>query len=399
MDEIADFLPEFIEESLENLDRLERDMIALENDPESEELLSSIFRTIHTLKGASGFLALGKIGALAHAGENLLSLLRDGTIKFDESIAEVLLKVNDAAREMLDVLEKTGAEGENEYPEIIAELKSVAEGASAPAGQSSKDAPEAASAPQADDEAPSEPQSADVESSDSPEPAAAQACVSASPEPSPAEALAEAAAAAASEARVQAESPEAEPSPAPEPSTVPEPLPAPEPSSTPDPSPAPAATPMQADRGGLFCTFNLAGYFFGIEVDWVQEVIRYQEMTPVPLANGVVTGLINLRGQIVVAMDLRPRLNLPPRDEDRLPMNVVVRDGDSTVSLLVDEIGDVLKVDASQYEPVPPTLTNLEPGLIRCVYKLEGKLLLILDTARVVALDGSRTDLEELAVA
>ena len=92
-----------------------------------------------------------------------------------------------------------------------------------------------------------------------------------------------------------------------------------------------------------YCTFYLDGHYFGVDVLKVQEVIRYQEMTRVPLAPPVVRGLINLRGQIVTAIDLRRRLDLPDRPADQLPVNVVVQTDDGAVSLLVDEIGDVLR--------------------------------------------------------
>ena len=82
----------------------------------------------------------------------------------------------------------------------------------------------------------------------------------------------------------------------------------------------------------------------------VQEVIRGQAMTPVPLAPPMIEGLINLRGQIVSAIDLRRLLNLPCRPEGATPLNVVVRDGEGAVSLLVDEIGDVLEVDEQSFE-------------------------------------------------
>src|ERR1051326_2248414 len=102
-----------------------------------------------------------------------------------------------------------------------------------------------------------------------------------------------------------------------------------------------------------FCTFVLDGLYFGVEVKKVQEVIRYQEMTRVPLAPAVVQGLINLRGQIVTAIDLRRRLELRDRSGDRAPMNVVVRTDDGAVSLLVDDIGDVIKVQTDTFEPPP----------------------------------------------
>jgi purine-binding chemotaxis protein CheW len=133
-----------------------------------------------------------------------------------------------------------------------------------------------------------------------------------------------------------------------------------------------------------FCTFFLKDLFFGVEVRKVQEVIRYQGMTPVPLSSQVVGGLINLRGQIVTAIDLRERLQLPTRSEAELPMNVVIRTGDGVVSLLVDEIGDVVEVENSIYENTPETLEGISRELIRGVYKLKNRLLLVLDTERAV---------------
>lgn len=140
-----------------------------------------------------------------------------------------------------------------------------------------------------------------------------------------------------------------------------------------------------------FCTFFLDGLYFGVEVLHVQEVIRYQEMTRVPLAPAVVLGLINLRGQIVLALNLRRRLALPERPANRLPVNVVVRTGDGTeaVSLLVDEIGDVLEVSEASFERPPETLRGAARELICGAYKLDGRLLLILDTQRTVNLDVS----------
>jgi purine-binding chemotaxis protein CheW len=138
-----------------------------------------------------------------------------------------------------------------------------------------------------------------------------------------------------------------------------------------------------------FATFTLDGLFFGVEVLKVQEVIRYQEMTRVPLAPPEISGLINLRGQIVTALDLRHRLDLHARPEDRLPMNVVVRTDDGAVSLLVDEIGDVVEVSEETFERPPETIRGVARELIRGVYKLKERLLLILDTERTVALDGA----------
>ena len=99
-----------------------------------------------------------------------------------------------------------------------------------------------------------------------------------------------------------------------------------------------------------FCTFSVHNLLLAIDVLEVQEVIRYQEMTRVPTAPPVVRGLINLRGQIVTAIDLRRRLALPPSGDDQRPMNVVVRTGDGAISLLVDEIDDVLELDECDCE-------------------------------------------------
>jgi purine-binding chemotaxis protein CheW len=137
-----------------------------------------------------------------------------------------------------------------------------------------------------------------------------------------------------------------------------------------------------------YCTFFVAGYYFGLDVLKVQEIIRYQEMTRVPLASPVVRGLINLRGQIVTAIDLRRRLELSDRPDDQLPVNVVVQTDDGAVSLLVDEIGDVLEVPEKDFERPPETLKSTARELIRGAYKLADRLLLILDTERAVNLAG-----------
>jgi len=139
---------------------------------------------------------------------------------------------------------------------------------------------------------------------------------------------------------------------------------------------------MPDDR--QFCTFLVDGLYFGIEVFQVQEVIRFQEMTRVPLASPVIKGLINLRGQIVTAIDLRRGLELADRPEGCLPMNVVVRTGDGVVSLLVDEIGEVVSTDQATFELPPETVRGTARTLIDGVYKLKGRLLLVLNTDKAV---------------
>ena len=136
------------------------------------------------------------------------------------------------------------------------------------------------------------------------------------------------------------------------------------------------------------CTFTVDAGLYGVDVMEVQEVIRRQEITRVPLAPPVVRGLINLRGQIVTAVDLRRRLELPERPADGLTRNVVLRTADGIVSLLVDEVGDVVEVDDESFEPPPVTLRGVARDLVRGAYKLKDRLLLVLDTERVAACAG-----------
>ncbi|EMB15167.1 chemotaxis protein CheW [Rhodopirellula europaea] len=133
-----------------------------------------------------------------------------------------------------------------------------------------------------------------------------------------------------------------------------------------------------------FCTFFLDDHFFGVNAHQVQEVIRYQEMTQVPLTPASVAGLINLRGQIVTALDMRARLGYSNRTEEKLPMNVVIRSDDGAVSLLVDRIGDVIDVNTEDYESLPDTLQGPARDYVEGAYKLDNQLLLVLNTTEVV---------------
>jgi purine-binding chemotaxis protein CheW len=136
-----------------------------------------------------------------------------------------------------------------------------------------------------------------------------------------------------------------------------------------------------------YSTFDVAGSYFGIDVLQVQEVLRYQEMTPVPLAPAVIEGLINLRGQIVTALDMRRRLGLPPRASGETAMNVVVRTEEGAVSLLVDEIGDVVEVDSASFERPPENLDPAIRDLVKGIHKLKDRLLLVLDIGQTLNLD------------
>src|SRR3954468_5059071 len=114
-----DIVQEFLVESHENLDQLDRDFVALEQAPESRELLSSIFRTIHTIKGTSGFLAFGRLEAVTHVGENLLSRLRDGNMVITPDTTDALLRMVDKVRELLAQIELTGEEGSVDIDAVV----------------------------------------------------------------------------------------------------------------------------------------------------------------------------------------------------------------------------------------------------------------------------------------
>jgi purine-binding chemotaxis protein CheW len=131
-----------------------------------------------------------------------------------------------------------------------------------------------------------------------------------------------------------------------------------------------------------FCTFYLDKLMFGVQLEKVQEVLRYLELTEIPLAPRVISGLINLRGQIVTCIDLRRRLELADRPEETSPMNVVIRSAEGAVSLLVDDIGDVVEVTEESFERPPETLQGKVRELILGVYKLEKQLMHVLDTGK-----------------
>ena len=131
-------------------------------------------------------------------------------------------------------------------------------------------------------------------------------------------------------------------------------------------------------------TFTVGGHYLGIDVLEVQEVLYQQRITPVPLAPDVIAGLLNLRGQIVPEIDLRHMFHLPPRPLDADRFSVVVHSTEGTVSLLMDEIDDVLQVDAASFETAPPNVRPEVRDLLTGVHKLQGRLLLVLNTSRAL---------------
>jgi two-component system chemotaxis sensor kinase CheA len=145
----ADIVKEFLIESYENLDRLDRELVELEQHGGNPETLASVFRTIHTIKGTCGFLGFNKLESVAHAGENLLSKLRDGQIQQSAAITTALLAMVDVVREILGSIENTEAEGERDDAELIATLTRLTKGETPAATKTAADAPQAAAPPEA----------------------------------------------------------------------------------------------------------------------------------------------------------------------------------------------------------------------------------------------------------
>ena len=123
-----EIVQEFLVESAEGLDSLDQDFIDLENDPSNTSTIASIFRTIHTIKGTSGFLGFTKLERLTHRGENLLSLLREGELQLTKPMTDSLLRMVDAVREILNQIESTDKDGEDDHEALIAELTALVEG-------------------------------------------------------------------------------------------------------------------------------------------------------------------------------------------------------------------------------------------------------------------------------
>src|SRR3954447_10641448 len=134
VEDLGEIVGEFLMESHENLDQLDRDLIDLEQQPGSRELISRIFRTIHTIKGTSGFLAFSRLESLAHAGESLLSRLRDGVQPVTPDTITTLLEMIDGVRALLASIEETGAEGDVDIDGIVATVHAQMNDGSAETG-------------------------------------------------------------------------------------------------------------------------------------------------------------------------------------------------------------------------------------------------------------------------
>ncbi|MGA8539481.1 MAG: Hpt domain-containing protein, partial [Terriglobales bacterium] len=149
----SEIVQDFLVESNENLDRLDRDLVGLEKNPLDRDALSGVFRTIHTIKGTCGFLSFSKLEKVAHVGENLLTRLRDGHLTLDAEITTALLSMVDAVRQMLKEIGATGHDGDADYPELretLTRLQSKgAENSKSPPATAAAAAPKPLPAPKA----------------------------------------------------------------------------------------------------------------------------------------------------------------------------------------------------------------------------------------------------------
>lgn len=133
-----------------------------------------------------------------------------------------------------------------------------------------------------------------------------------------------------------------------------------------------------------YLTMNIAGQRFGIPVLQVQDVLREQKVTRVPLAAKEVAGSLNLRGRIVTAIDVRKRLNLPAKDDKSPSMSVVVEHEDELFSLIIDSVGDVLRIENKYYEKNPGTLDPAWRDISTGIYQLEEELMVIMDVSKLL---------------
>ena len=138
-----------------------------------------------------------------------------------------------------------------------------------------------------------------------------------------------------------------------------------------------------------FVTASIGDQLCGIAVLQVQDVLAPQRITPIPLAPPEVSGSLNLRGRIVTAIDLRIRMGLPPRDEDERTMSIVVEHQHELYSLIVDDVGDVLKVSEKNFDRNPATLDALWRTYSEGVYRLEEGLLVVLDVSTLLSFNSN----------
>lgn len=129
------------------------------------------------------------------------------------------------------------------------------------------------------------------------------------------------------------------------------------------------------------------GQLFGIPVLKVRDVLKHRSLTRIPLAPPEIAGALNLRGRIITAIDLRRRLRLPPREEGRRSMSIVVEQGGDVYNLIVDSVGEVLRLPTAKFEPAPPTLDPRWREVSEGIFQLDGNLLVIFNADRLLSID------------
>ena len=135
-----------------------------------------------------------------------------------------------------------------------------------------------------------------------------------------------------------------------------------------------------------YVTFTTAGQLFGLPIERVQEVFRPSRITRVPLAGAQIAGVLNLRGRIVTAIDMRRRLELDASDEGGSPMAIGIESANESFGLLVDALGEVMKLPDSEREPNPVNLDRKLARVSAGVFRLDGQLMVVLDIDRVLDL-------------
>ncbi len=136
-----------------------------------------------------------------------------------------------------------------------------------------------------------------------------------------------------------------------------------------------------------FCTFEICNYVFGAPVENVQEIVMNHSVTPVPLSPMEISGLLNVRGQIVTALNLRHRLGLTENSDVKSNVHILVRGADGTVSLVADKVDDVIDVDTESVEPSPDTMEQSLRNFITGIYKTSDRLILLLDITKSLTIN------------
>lgn len=273
MEDLDEIVHEFLVESHENLDQLDSDLVALEAAPGSRELLSSIFRTIHTIKGTSGFLAFTALERVTHAGENLLVELRDGLRSMDQGTTDVLLEMVDVVREVLRRIEAENGEGDVDVAPVVARIQAVLDGAAPVAVVPAQRTAPPAAAEKAADRAADEPTTAEEAPLVTTTPAPAGAEGAARPRSRTIRAKRPAVASAPVDADVAS----ATAAPAPAAERAPTPAAAPEPSRAPAraaAAPSPAAARRAAEEPGEATARSAADGSIRVDVELLDALMR-----------------------------------------------------------------------------------------------------------------------------